>query len=57
MPATMHTLGPSNYDSFAMAILSQNHLEINTAEFILVNRKVAIKGVFLMMSLTIWPPV
>ena len=47
------TLGPR--DSFIIAILSQNHREINIAESILVSIKVIIEGVFLiMMSWTIW---
>ena len=38
------TLGPGDYDSFATAILSQNHREINITESISVSRKVIIEG-------------
>ena len=33
-----NTLGPGNYDSFAIAILSWNHQKINITESILANR-------------------
>ena len=57
LPRCWNTLGPRDYDSFAVAILSQNHREINIAELILVSTKVVIKGDILMMSSTIWLPV
>ena len=44
-----NSLRPSDYDSFAMAILSQNHQEINIAESIWGSIKVIIDVVFLMM--------
>ena len=42
---------------FAMAILSQNHREIDITKSILVSRKVIMEGVFPVMSLKVWPPV
>ena len=48
------TLRPGNCDFSAMAILSQNHREINIVELILVSLKVIVFGVFPMTSLTIW---
>ena len=38
------TLRPGDYDSFAPAILSRNHREINFAESISVSIKVVIGG-------------
>ena len=55
--SSIYTLWPGNYDSFAVAILSQNHWEIHITESILASIKIIIEGVFQMMSLTIWPPV
>ena len=40
------TRRPSHYSSFAVAILSQNHWEIDIAESILASRKVIIEVFF-----------
>ena len=42
--AKYSTLGPCDYDSFATAILNQNHLEIDITELILMSIKVIIEG-------------
>ena len=52
------TLRSDDCDSFAVAILSRKHREIDIAESILARIKVIIEGVFpMMVSGTIWPPV
>ena len=59
------TLTPRDYDSFSMAILSQNHKRINIAELILVNIKVVTACTMgfsnndtmgITLTWTIWPP-
>ena len=49
-----YTLGPGDYHSFTMAILSQNHWEIDITEVILASIKVIIEGYLPMTSMTIW---
>ena len=50
MSIDMDALRLSNYDSFAMAFLSQNQWEMDIAESKLVRRKVIIKEVFLIFA-------
>ena len=58
-PLGQNTLMPGDYNSFAMAILSQNHREIDITELISASINVIIalpRGFRKKDIMTIWPP-